>query len=238
MKNMDSESGTWSLAERDIKEQEYFSKGVWKELSRSLLGVDKLRQRLSKLLLAEIAAELPSLIQEIEVKSNACRSQLDKLGEPRATLDEQRLYLLHISQSFHSLIEASVDGTYNDPFFEDAHSEPGYQKRLRAVVQNLNLDFAVRIARQGHRREITDSTGEILLSTGVIPTTREEFLNHIQHLMQRTKGRELPGTCNPMIVADLFLEQSNTLGSNHPEPYRKSLEGCERTPQFYDPSCC
>lgn len=175
MKNMDSESGTWSLAERDIKEEEYFSKGVWKELSRSLLGVDKLRQRLSKLLLAEIAAELPSLIQEIEVKSNACRSQLDKLGEPRATLDEQRLYLLHISQSFHSLIKASVDGTYNDPFFEDAHSEPGYQKRLRAVVQNLNLDFAVRIARQGHRREITDSTGETLLSTGVIPTTRDSW---------------------------------------------------------------
>jgi hypothetical protein len=95
------------------------------------------------------------------------------------------------------------------------------------VVQNLNLDFAVRIARQGHRREITDSTGETLLSTGVIPTTREEFLDHIQHLMQRTKGRELPGTFNPMIVADLFLEQSTpweAITRNHIERVWKAAK--------------
>ena len=33
-------------------------------------------------------------------------------------------------------------------------------------------------------------------------------MNHIQHLMKRTKGRELPETFNPMIVSDLFSEQS------------------------------
>ncbi len=124
-------------------------------------------------------------------------------------MDEQRLYLLHISQSFHSLIKASVDGTYNDPFFEDAESESGYQKRIRAVVQNLNQDFAKRIARRGHRREIVDFPRETSVSRGVTVTTREEFMDHIQHLMQRTKGRELPGTFNPMIVTDLFLEQSS-----------------------------
>lgn len=208
LKNMDSETGEWSLVDRDVKEEEFFSQGIWEDLSRSLLGVDKLRKRLSKVLLRQIAAELPSLIDEIEIKSNACRSRLDKLGEPRATLDEQRLYLLHISQSFQSLIKASVDGTYNDPFFEDAQSEPGYQKRIRAVVQNLNLDFAKHIARQGHRCEIVKSTGNTPVSRSVISTTREEFMDHIEHLMQRTRGRELPGTFNPMIVADLFLEQS------------------------------
>jgi hypothetical protein len=209
LKNMDSEMGVWSLADRDIKEEEFFAQGIWENLSRSLLGVDKLRKRLSKVLLGQIATELPSLIDEIEIKSKACRSRLDKLGEPRATLDEQRLYLLHISQSFHSLIKASVDGTYNDPFFEDAESEPGYQKRIRAVVQNLNLDFAERIARKGHRREIVDSPKKTAVPKGVTAATREEFMDHIQHLMRRTKGRELPGTFNPMIVADLFLEQSS-----------------------------
>lgn len=208
LKNMDSETGEWSLADRDVKEEEFFSQGIWEDLPRSLLGIDKLRKRLSKVLLIQIAAELPSLIDEIEIKSNACRSRLDKLGEPRATLDEQRLYLLHISQSFQSLIKASVDGTYNDTFFGDAQSEPGYQKRIRAVVQNLNLDFAGHITRRGHRREITESTGNTHVSRSVISTTREEFMDHIEHLMQRTRGRELPGTFNPMIVADLFLEQS------------------------------
>ena len=208
LKNMDSETGEWSLTDRDVKEEAFFSQGIWAELSRSLLGVDKLRSRLSKVLLGQIAAELPSLIDEIEIKSNACRSRLDKLGEPRATLDEQRRYLLHISQSFQSLVKASVDGTYNDPFFDDAKSETGYQKRIRAVMQNLNLDFAEDLTRRGHRREITGSKDTIRLPGGVVPITRDEFLDHIQCLMRRTRGRELPGTFNPMIVADLFLEQS------------------------------
>ena len=208
LKNMDSETGEWSLIDRDVKEEAFFSQGIWEELSRSLLGVDKLRSRLSKVLLGQIAAELPSLIDEIEIKSNACRSRLDKLGEPRATLDEQRRYLLQISQSFQSLVKASVDGTYNDPFFNDAESETGYQKRIRAVMQNLNLDFAEDLVRRGHRREITGSKDTTRLSGGVVPVTRDEFLDHIHRLMRRTRGRELPGTFNPMIVADLFLEQS------------------------------
>ncbi|KAL3422985.1 dynamin family protein [Phlyctema vagabunda] len=208
LKNMDSETGTWSLADRDIQEEEFFSHGVWGNLSRSLLGVDRLRPRLSKVLLAQIVAELPSLIKEIGIKSDTCRDQLHKLGEPRTTLDDQRRYLLQISQSFQSLLKASVDGTYNDSFFGDAIHEISYEKRIRAVTQNLNLEFAERIARRGHSRKIVDSLGETGVPKGVIMVTREEFMDHIQYLMQRTKGRELPGTFNPMIVADLFLEQS------------------------------
>ena len=177
-------------------------------MSRSLLGIEKLRSRLTKVLLGQIAAELPSLIDEIEAKSSACRSRLDKLGDPRATLEEQQVYLFHLSQAFQSLVNAAVDGTYNDPFFEDAKSGPGFQKRIRAVVQNLNLDFADNIARRGHCHEITDSKATGPISNDVIPITRDRFIDRIEHLMKRTKGRELPGTFNPMIVSDLFLEQS------------------------------
>ncbi|KAI4219205.1 MAG: hypothetical protein L6R40_008732, partial [Gallowayella cf. fulva] len=209
LKNMDSELGEWSLTDRDVKEEAFFMQGIWEEVSGSLLGVDKLRNRLSKVLLGQIAAELPGLIDEIEIKSNACRSRLDKLGEPRATLDEQRRYLLNISQLFQSLVKASVDGTYNHPFFENAESETGYQKRIRAVMQNLNLDFAEHIAKRGHRREITSPKDTGRVSGGIVLISRDKFLDHIQRLMSRTRGRELPGTFNPMIVADLFLEQSN-----------------------------
>lgn len=208
LKNMDSETGKWSLADRDVKEEEFFSQGIWADMSRSLLGVDKLRSRLSKVLLGQIAAELPSLIDEIEIKSSACRNRLDKLGDPRATLAEQQLYLFQLSQSLQSLVKAAVDGTYNDPFFGDAKSEPGYQKRIRAVMQNLNLDFADNISRRGHCREVTESKHTSHISKEVIPITRDQFIDRIQHLMKRTRGRELPGTFNPMIVSDLFLEQS------------------------------
>ncbi|OCL07965.1 hypothetical protein AOQ84DRAFT_319135 [Glonium stellatum] len=209
LKNMDSEKGEWSLADRDIEEEKFFSQGIWDELSRSLLGIDKLRKRLSKVLLQQIATELPSLIHEIEIKSDACRGRLEKLGEPRVNLAEQRYYLLRISQSFQSLIKASVDGTYNDPFFGDAKYEPGYKKRIRAVTQNLNLNFAEHIGKRGHLRQITSDPVEAHASESVIQITRDDFMNHIQHLMGRTRGRELPGTFNPMIVTDLFLEQSS-----------------------------
>jgi len=105
---------------------------------------------------------------------------------------------------FHSPIKAPVDGASNDPFFEDAESEPGYQKRIRAVVQNLNQDFAERIARRGHRRGVVDSPISTAVSRGVTATTRAEYIDHVQYRMCRTRGRELPRTFNPMIVADLF----------------------------------
>ena len=208
LRNMDSETGNWSLTDRNVQEDEFFSQGSWAQLPHSILGVDKLRKRLSRVLLRQISAELPSLIDEIDDKHNDCRKQLNRLGLPRTTLDEQRQYLLQISQQFQSLVKASVDGTYNDPFFGSAESEPGYQKRIRAVMQNLNFSFAERINRIGHHREIIGTPGKKLATRGVVLTTREAFIDHIQHLMQRSRGRELPGTFSPMIVADLFLEQS------------------------------
>jgi hypothetical protein len=101
-----------------------------------------------------------------------------------------------------------VDSTYNNPFFGDAKSEPGYQKRIQAVMQNLNLDFAANIAKQGYCREVTDSKDTSHISKAIILITRDKFIDHIEHLMKRTKGRELLRTFNPMIVSDLFLKQS------------------------------
>ena len=208
LKNMDSDQGQWSLQERDMEEERFFSQGIWGDLPRPLLGIRKLRSRLSKVLLVQIAAELPSLIEEIEAKTDYCSNQLRRLGDARATSAEQRLYLLHISQAFQSLVKAAVDGTYNDPFFGDAKTETGYQKRMRAVVQNLNQSFADRIKRHGHRHEIIELMKEGDKSRTDNSITRDAFISRIKHLMERTRGRELPGTFNPMVVADLFMEQS------------------------------
>lgn len=86
---MDSEKGSWSLVERDTEEAAFLSKGAWTALPLAHLGIDKLRGRLSRVLLAQIASELPSLMNEIDQKFNSCQAQLDKLGDPRASLDEQ-----------------------------------------------------------------------------------------------------------------------------------------------------
>jgi len=208
LKNMDSELGKWTLVHRDTKEAEFFSEGAWKELPESLLGVNELRGRLSKVLLRQIAYELPSLIEEIEAKRVSCLKRLEALGEPRSEFRDQQLYLFNVSQTFQILVKASVDGTYNHPFFTDAKSVEGYEQRLRAVIQNLNRDFAKDLARHGHRRKIVDS-GPVRRPSGKTTLiTRDEVIADIQHRIERTRGRELPGAFSPMIEADLFLEQS------------------------------
>lgn len=207
LKNMDSEKAPASLLDRNIQELEFFSCGIWEDLPRPLVGVDSLRTRLSGLLLGQIASELPSLIDEINAKINTCRMQLQKLGEPRATVDEQRSYLLHISQAFQSLVKAAVDGTYNEPYFGDAKTNIGCQKRIRAVIQNLNEQFKKKISLRGHSYHILENEDQRSVSKHQIPITRDRYVQQIEMLLKKTRGRELPGTFNPMIVKDLFQEQ-------------------------------
>jgi len=73
---------------------------------------------------------------------------------------------------------------------------------------NLNRNFADDITKRGHCRKVTELKETDHISDDVIPITRDDFIDHIQHLMKRTKGRELLGTFNPMIVTNLFSEQS------------------------------
>lgn len=207
LKNIDTDRSQWSLKQRDVDEKDFFSQGIWKDLPSSLVGIDSLRTRLSKVLVSQIATELPSLIREIEDKIEHCRNHLRGLGEPRITIDEQKSYLLNISQSFQELVKAAIDGTYNDPFFGDAHATKGYHKRLRAIVQNSNEEFAQRISRRGHYRRICEPNDGQIPAKHQVGVTSEEYIKHISHLLRRTRGRELPGTFNPMIVRDLFLEQ-------------------------------
>lgn len=110
---------------------------------------------------------------------------------------------------FQSLTKASIDGSYNDPFFEDAQSDHGYCQRLRAVIQNSNQQFARDLSARGHYRHVIEPRIEDdeESDSGGGQITRDEFITHIQTLMSRTRGRELPGTFNPMIVEDLFREQ-------------------------------
>jgi hypothetical protein len=88
LRNMDSETGAWSLPKRDGEERRFFTEGIWCTLPKSILRIAPLRERLSKLLLGQIAVELPNLIGEIETKSTACRNQLQRLGLSRASIEE------------------------------------------------------------------------------------------------------------------------------------------------------
>ncbi|KAH6977690.1 P-loop containing nucleoside triphosphate hydrolase protein [Ilyonectria destructans] len=207
LKNTDSEAGTWTLGMRNALEAEFLSSGSWSAIEPSNRGIEALRTRLSKLLVQQIALELPNLISDIMTRTLLCQTRLEKLGEARTTINQQRIYLIKISQGFQSIVRAAIDGTYNDVFFGDSMSPSGYQKRIRAVIQNLSVDFSAKLGKDGKHLELLDSESE---EPDARPgLTREQFLDKIIKLMKRSRGRELPGMFNPMIVADLFREQSS-----------------------------
>ncbi|KAL7791887.1 P-loop containing nucleoside triphosphate hydrolase protein [Trichoderma ceciliae] len=209
LRNRDTDADSWTQAQRDVHEKQFFSNSAWSALSSSCLGIKTLRSRLSQLLLHQIASELPSLMDEISSEIDGCNTQLDKLGQPRTSPQEQRIYLIQISQSFQSLMQAAVDGTYTDPFFSDSKFVSAYDRRIRAVIQNFSLDFASEMAKNGRHYKITDSPENNQDSGKAVQLTREEFVNKVVDMMSYRRGRELPNSFSPTIVTDLFREQSS-----------------------------
>jgi len=209
LKNRSYETRQLSTEARDDAERQFLNQGAWQDLARDTVGIHALREKLSKILFDQIRAELPMLIEDIEGKINDCRGTLARLGPNRDGFDQQRLFLLQISQEFQAISKAALDGSYGHSFFGESRSADGHTKRLRAVVQNLNVEFAESIRLQGQQRRIVE--GNISSpdpATNMKTVSRADFIDEIRELLIITRGRELPGMFNPLIVGDLFREQS------------------------------
>ncbi|OAG40182.1 hypothetical protein AYO21_05660 [Fonsecaea monophora] len=210
LKNRDYDTKDTTSAERDAAEKEFFQCRVWSSaLHSTQLGIDNLRPRLSRVLLGQILAELPSLVRDVERELTLCKGKLAALGVPRGSLLEQRAYLFHASQQFVDLTKSSVRGTYEDPFFESADTDKGYNKRLRAVVQHTLTTFAARMRAEGHAQEIVDKAIDAHSKRKFGPQliSRKSYLDSVEARMRRNRGRELPGLFNPSIVDELFFDQ-------------------------------
>ncbi|EMD66037.1 hypothetical protein COCSADRAFT_170437 [Bipolaris sorokiniana ND90Pr] len=203
LRNRDYTSRNASMEERDKVEAVFFNTGIWRSLSASQVGVHTLKPRLSKILKDHIVAQLPDVLTQIKNGIRECTERLDTLGASRATAQEQRRYLLQVSQSFSTLVRAAIDGQYSDPFFGDASTTEGYQKRLRAVLQNTLTDFAADMRKKGHTYTIVDE-GPSKLPYHI---SRSDYVVKVTKLLERSRGRELPGTFDPLIVGQLFHEQ-------------------------------
>lgn len=205
-----------SLDERDRKETEFFSQGIWTSLPTHLLGICALKPRLSTILRDQITSVLPSLIHDVESGINEYQDRLRRLGEARGTAQEQRLYLVRIGQTFSSLIKAAIDGVCSQEFFGDAMTPGGHSKRLRASVQNLLLQFAKDIRFEGQDRVIIDDNSDRSADPKRGEISRSAFIDIVRELMNRSRGRGLPGTFNPLIIGDLFY--------HHSKPWKSLVE--------------
>jgi GTP-binding protein EngB required for normal cell division len=193
-----------SASERDRAEADLFSKGVWTTLEASQLGVAALRVRLSSVLQDQILMQLPSVLEDVKAGIKQCRDKLAKLGASRTSASEQRRYLLKASTEFSGLLKAAISGLYTDVFFASTEVPGAYSKRLRAVVQNTLSDFAEQMRTEGNARIIQDGPD---FAGDDRCVSWSDYVEEVKALMKETRGRELPGTYNPLIVAELFSKQ-------------------------------
>ncbi|OAQ95105.1 dynamin family protein [Purpureocillium lilacinum] len=208
LKNRDFNTREATTTERDAAEEAFFSQSPWTVIDPLHLGVATLRPRLSNVLKDQILAQLPSLLMDVSEGIKDCKAKLDRLGAPRGTVHEQRRYLFQMSQSYSRLMKAAVDGIYSNAFFGSAKTEEGYQRRLRAVVQNTLIAFRDRMNKEGHRRRIVDFENEGRDSDNPPEVLRSDYVKEVRDLIRRSRGRELPGTFDPMVIGELFAEQS------------------------------
>lgn len=223
LKNRDHDMRHLSLTQQRDLELAFLTKGVWTSLDSSQIGIDALRPRLSSVLKDHILQQLPSLIKETQQSFNDTKEKLSRMGDARQTTGEQRHYLLNCSDKFTALLGDAINGNYSQPVFGDAMDDDNYQKRLRAVIQNELSDFSDIIWEKGEKRRLIDDEEEgpeivgeeeeeeeeeVNGHIGQKFITRSDFVTEVQQRMRRSRGRELPGMFNPLIVGDLFYIQA------------------------------
>jgi GTP-binding protein EngB required for normal cell division len=210
LKNRNFEERDVTSAQRDDIEKEFFSQGLWNSIDSSHCGVAALKVRLSRVLKDQIVIQLPNLQQDVEGSIHDCVEKLDHLGPVRGLPQQQRSYLLRVSEEYTSLMRQAVEGTYTDPFFGDRKDRSSLTRRLRAVVRLKVDSFAEDMRLKGKSRNIVDSESEDegdheLYHAPSI--TRSDFIDDVACRLKYNRGRELPGLFNPLIVNDLFVEQ-------------------------------
>ncbi|KAH7090390.1 dynamin family protein-like protein [Paraphoma chrysanthemicola] len=256
LKNREEHQMHFTFEQRNEDEKQWFSKGRYADLPRECVGIDSLRERLSKLLLSHLIKELPSLKDEMTTKLQATFDDMEKLGEKRNTIQEQRMVLMKISMRINDILKSSTKGYYESPFFGaiDMNApvdDAANIRRFRAVIQHVNIAFANDMRLRGHKYGFgagpgddekdaeEDKTALDELETldedddtlSFLPKpkqlSRKEAIDWVKKTLERSRGYELPGTFQPMLISQLFWEQSQPWEQLATEHINKVARACK-----------
>ena len=180
------------------------------------------------------------------------------MGPRRAESSEYKIYLAQLSQDFHGIYKAAVNGHYEGSCFVNDNDTnynltgPASMRRFRAVVQQLNINFAETHRISGHKYDIDLSctavfgdsndtssrkrTHDQMTDTDLssppkyIPSrmSRTKALAWVKQVLVRTRGKELIGNFNPLLVGELYWEQSSRWGNLAMEHLDKIAQTCDR----------
>ncbi|KAK2759881.1 hypothetical protein FQN54_002615 [Arachnomyces sp. PD_36] len=197
--------------QRQKNEISYFQSSPWKEqgLCMDRVGIVALRAYLQGLLDHHIEQELPKVRDEIRNLMAQTERDICNLGEERPTVAGIRVFLTSLSMRFNGLIQSALNGTYhetNSDFFSGSDST-----RLRARVHQMNTKFSDTMRDYGAQRKVV---GGKYLSEKVdvacqASVTEQSMKEWVKEVYLNTRGKELPGNYNYILLSELFHIQSN-----------------------------
>jgi GTPase SAR1 family protein len=201
VKNMHSGSENAQQETRDMEETNFFNTNIsFSTLPKKDVGIDSLRTRLSSVLFDQIKVELPRLVEDIESRVRATKAARDRLGPGRPTIDEQRGFLIELSESFQNICRDAVAGHYDHEFFQ---GDVDGERRLCANLLNKHFEFAKSLRKKGASWKITreedqddDSSSEITDDSeqeidDERKRSREEAIEEACKVLKRSRGREV-----------------------------------------------
>ncbi|KAF2496384.1 dynamin family protein-like protein [Lophium mytilinum] len=239
LRNRNFQESRSSFNERNMVEEDFFRKSNFRVLDQDNVGIDALRTRLSLLLFEHVKNEMPKLRSELDGRLSETTTQLGNMGVKRSEAKECREFLTNLSLDFHGICKAAISGHYEGTYFQpktkDTFSPQSIDaiRRLRALVQMMNEKFAARFRTHGHFYWIeteetkskpkpkinedglkadpdpTDSKSPFLKNMTPIILTEAKAIQWVKDALTRSRGRELSGTFNPLLVGELFWEQAS-----------------------------
>ncbi|KAK8104425.1 dynamin GTPase [Apiospora kogelbergensis] len=210
--------------QRLVAEMDFFSSHIWQSqgLDMSRVGVVNLRIFLQDLLDSHIEKELPNVIEEVKHQLRNAEASLCLMGPERSSVGDIRFFMTNISMDIYQFVQNSLNGDYygtqRDYFQADSKS------KLRAVIHRLNTNFAARMRDSGQKRQISSAAAcdskdvTVCDLENIAPTVQRLLVSEqsmdswAKSVYADTRGRELPGNHNYVLVAELFREQSTLWG--------------------------
>ena len=204
LRNAGSEERGSPGFDRDVTERKFFSSSPWNQLMPEKKGIKNLRSRLSTCLLDLIRAEMPAVVQEIEAAKTSNDDALEKLGELRTTATKQREYLTKIGEIYQRLVRDAASAHYTDDFFGSSDE----QRRLRTMVRRGGSSFHQIMHMKGHTYDICWENPKGVFNSA--PSFRNsELMELIRTTLETTRGWELPGSFDPLLISPIFKQMSS-----------------------------
>ena len=192
-----------TIKQRHANEQEFFRRAPWTALDKDRIGIHHLKQFLGRLLYDHIRREFPALIDEIRSLVAAEQEALDNLGPARQTVQQQRQYLSRLTARYQVLVENCLRGNYDSSWDSQDH------RKLRMRLHLANDEFAKCLDRDGHYlpfQTVDDKTDSDYDRNN---PEEESIYEWIRRQYRDSRGSELPGTVNPLVLETLFRQQAS-----------------------------